>query len=1082
MLLRQLSKVLLISIIFFTSCGPEIPKEIEMAYQDLPDIVDFNYDVKPILSDKCFACHGPDAVNQKANLRLDTQEGAYKALHGKQNKYAIVPGKPTKSHVIHRILSDDAEFKMPPPDSHLSLNKNEIATLIKWVEQGATYKTHWAFIPPAQAALPAIKDTSWPGNEIDYFVLNKLSQKKLLPSERAKKETLIRRLSFDLTGLPPTIEDIESFIHDNTSNAYEKLVDRLLASPAYGERMAMEWLDVARYADSDGYLDDKHRDFTPWKDWVIASFNQNMPYDQFVTYQLAGDLLPDPTKESILATAFNRLHRKNSEAGIVFEEYRVEYVADRTQTLGKAFMGLTVECARCHDHKYDPLTQENFYQLFSFFNSTKELGTPVYGPDQVPGPSLYLSTEEQNKIIDLLEDNIDIQEKELKAVPQSYEKEFNSWISQKETIEKTLDIEQNQALISHYTFDSFAPKAKKAYHFNDKTGQSKPAVFNEPVLKEGAMGNGLFISDFTKGKFPDKMGWFGNNDPFTISFYLYPDTLYEDVVIFTHCEDLRLGLKGYSLFLENNSLKFIMAYSWPNNALQVKTPPLPQKQWSHVTITYDGSGKAGGIKIYLDGHVVQLKIDHDNLYKSILFKPDVHTYGFSGLSFGQRGHMKTFKKGGLDEFKLFNRALSQLESINLYNSSQAKKVIAQAKEPSNLEILKQHFFQIKHVTFRNKAKLLKQKRSELVAHLDSIPEIMVMGDLRQPRPTFILDRGVYDARGKEVSPNTPSAILPFDPSLPKNRLGLAKWLFDPNHPLTSRVFVNRIWQQFFGQGLVKTADDFGNQGKLPSHPNLLDWLAVYFVASDWDIKALQKLIVMSATYQQRSVINQNHLEKDPTNVYLARGPRFRLSAEMIRDNALAISGLLVKKIGGKSVYPYQPAGLWDEISNKPWRYKYLQKPGNGLYRRSLYSIWKRSSPPPSMMIFDAPDRSVCTVSRSNTSTPLQALVLLNDPQYIEVARVIAENIMIDDSNDSLRQLEKAFVLITGRQPDKKEMDLLEDFYQQEFERFSTREDDALRYLDIGEKPRNLSLNPIKTASLATVVNGIMNTSEGYTRK
>ncbi len=1081
MLFKSVIKVTILLMLLLTGCQANLPKEIEAAYNQLPDVIDFNYDVKPILSDNCYSCHGPDAANQKANLRLDNPESAFKTLHGNSNRYGILPEKPFKSEVVRRILSKHDDMVMPPVGSHLQLNNKQKATIIKWIAQGAKYEQHWAFMKPKLPQLPRVDSKDWPINEIDFFTLNKMRQNNLRPSVMAQKETLIRRLSFDLTGLPPTLTQIEAFMKDSSANAYEKVVDRLLDSEEYGERMAMDWMDVARFADSDGYLDDKHRDFTPWRDWVIEAFNKNMPYDQFITHQLAGDLIPNPTRDSKLATAFNRLHRKNSEAGIVFEEYRVEYVADRTQTMGKAFLGLTIECARCHDHKYDPITQENYYQLFSFFNSTNELGSPVYGPDQVPGPSLLLSTEKQNEIIAFLENDIATNVKELEKMQNSDTLGFSSWVNNSKAIYQSINKGLQKGLLVHYSFDNKNDDSPTT-QFKDVAGEAKPAKFTEADIKKGAIGNAIFINDFTKGKLPEKVGWFGNHDAFSLAFYIYPDTVYDNAMIFTHCEDLRLGLKGYSLFTDQDRLKFIMAYSWPQNAIEVHSTPLPQNKWSHISITYDGSGKANGIKIYIDGKDATALAEQDNLYKSIEFKPDIHTYGFGGLSFGQRGHMKTFKYGGIDEFKIYDRALSALECAHLFKPTVSKSIISNKEKQENHKVLQRHFFQNTQQSFQNINDKLRLKRKTLLAHIDSIPEIMIMGDLQNPRPTYILERGEYSAKGKQVKPGVPSAILPFDTSLPPNRLGLAKWLFDPSHPLTSRVFVNRIWQQYFGKGLVKTSDDFGNQGALPSHPQLLDWLAIRFMESGWDIKELHKTIVMSATYQQSSKVKSEQLELDPSNIYLSRGPRFRLSAEMIRDNALAISGLLVKEIGGKSVYPYQPEGLWDEISNKHWRYKYLQKPGKGLYKRSLYSIWKRSSPPPSMMIFDAPDRSVCSVSRENTSTPLQALVLLNDPQYIEAARIVAEDLILAEIDNVPLQLEKAFALVTGRNPDSHENNLLQAFYNAEFAAFSKEKEEAIAYLSIGEIPRNESINPIQTASLATVINGIMNTSEAYTRK
>jgi hypothetical protein len=528
---QGLSWTLILLLILTVGCGWEKPEDIQQAYNDLPEAIDFNYHVKPILSDKCFACHGPDAANQEADLRLDLEEFAFASLKSSSGHFAIVPGKPGKSELISRILSEDKELMMPPPESNLSLSIAEKATLTKWIEQGAKYKPHWSFIPPETPVVPKVKEKEWANNEIDHFVVARLQAVKRSPSERASKETLIRRVSFDLTGLPPSLEEIEEFVSDASPDAYEKLVNRLLASAAYGERMAADWMDVARYADSDGYLDDKHRDFSPYRDWVIQAFNKNMSYEQFITWQLAGDLIEDPTQESILATAFNRLHKKNSEAGIVFEEYRAEYVADRTSTVGKAVMGLSMECARCHDHKYDPISQKNFYQLSAFFNSTNELGTAVYGPGQAPGPALLLTSDEQDKLLSYIDSQIKTKENHLedlqKANNKKEEKQPLTGANTVGRLQKSL----SSKLVAAYDFDKMLPGSSETnFKSPGKTSQPGPVALREPVIKAGAKGNGVFINDFTTLSLPDKVGWFDQTDPFSVSLSVFPDTLYHEAV------------------------------------------------------------------------------------------------------------------------------------------------------------------------------------------------------------------------------------------------------------------------------------------------------------------------------------------------------------------------------------------------------------------------------------------------------------------------------------------------------------------------------------------------------------------------
>lgn len=1061
-------------------CGTEKPKEVVEAEKTLPDVIDFNFHVKPILSDKCFACHGPDKANQKANLRLDTEEGAYEMLGEEQDRAAIVPGDLGESHAFLRMISQDPDFTMPPPEFHLKLTPLEIATIAKWIEQGAAYKPHWSFIPLEEVEVPSIKDNRLVKQPIDNFVMKKLVSEDLSLSEEASKETLIRRASFDLTGLPPSIGEIDDFLADESEDAYERLIDRLLSSKAYGERMAADWMDVARFADSDGYLDDKHRDFSPWRDWVIDAFNKNLPYDKFATWQLAGDLVPESNQETILATAFNRLNKRNSEAGIVFEEYRVEYAADRTNTLGKAFMGLSVECARCHDHKYDAISQKNYYQLFGFFNSTFEIGTPVYGPDQTPGPALMLTTEEQKEKIDFLHKVIE--EQEVKLSKSAFDDQsFESWLSTGGPSATELARRIRKDLVAYYPFDKFTKHNKDTYASPNGLSSSKKSEAWQPIIKEGKKGKAFFVSDYNSIKLDEKEGWFERTDPFSFQLWIKPDTVYKEAAILWHSEELRLGLRGYSLTLRDNQLEFIASHSWPQNAIQLTTETtVPAKEWSQVTVTYDGSSKASGVKIYVNGEQQKLRTDYDNLYKSIVYVQNIHTYGFSGFMLGARNKFGPFKNGGLDELRIFKKELSPIEVLYTYDQEKALS-ISEPTSAENKALLRDYFLNNYNRSYKRLADSLKQVREEENDAMNSIKEIMVMGDLPEPRPTYVLGRGDYDAPEEQVEPGVPEAVLPFSDTLPKNRLGLTQWLFDKKNPLTARVFVNRIWQMHFGNGLVKTADDFGSQGSLPSHPDLLDWLANYFVESEWDIKALHKVIMTSSTYKQKSTITPDLLEKDPENKLLARGPRFRLPAEMIRDNALAISGLLVDKVGGESVYPYQPAGLWDALSTKWWKYKYLQEPGEGLYRRSLYSIWKRTSPPPSMLIFDIADRGVCSVKRRATSTPLQALVLLNDPQFVEASRVTAENI-IRNEEDKAGRLNTAFRLATGRMPDQVEKGILTELYDEQLDNFSKHKDKALDFLATGEKLWDKQLDPSEIAALGVVVSSVMNTDEGFTRK
>lgn len=761
--------VILASVYFFTH------REDSAQHVVLPDIVDYNFHVRPILSDKCFACHGPDNNTREAGLRLDTEQGAYQALVETKGRHAIVPGRPDSSEAYVRIISDDELLRMPPASSNLALTSHEVKVIERWIQQGAVYKPHWAYTAPEKTETPKIARKAWPKNEIDFFVMAKMDGVGLKPNPEAEKQHLLRRVSLDLTGLPPSEEQLVRFLADDSDDAYERMVDELLVSSAYGERMAMHWLDVARYADSYGYQDDDIRTQWPWRDWVIHAFNQNMPYDQFVTWQLAGDMLPNATKEQILASAFNRNHKITEEGGVIEEEYRVAYAVDKTNTYTKGILGITMECAQCHDHKYDPFSHKDYFQLYAFFNNS-----------------------------------------------------------------------------------------------------------------------------------------------------------------------LEKGLEG-------------LVDSGPS-----KTPRL------------------------------------------IITQADVD---------------------------------SILRFINKGDDTTAVAV-------------------------------------------------SVMGERDEVRPTYILDRGMYDSPTERVYPATPEAILPFDSTrYAPNRLGLAEWTFARENPLTARVFVNQLWAMIFGRGLVATVADFGNQGDLPSHPELLDWLAADFRDNGWDVRRLLKQLVLSATYRQSSVISNKHLQVDPDNMYLARSKRLRLHAESIRDLVLASSGLLNPEIGGPSIKPYQPDGIWEVTSSgRGALANYVQDHGNALYRRGMYVFIKLTVPPPNMLIFDASNRDVCEVTRQRTNTPLQALVMLNDPIILEASRVLAGRLIRDNPHDEAKQhIERAFRRILSREATSRELAVLADYHEAELRRYSEAPALAREFIAIGEAPQEEGLAAPEHAALAAVIHGLYNLEETITR-
>ncbi|MCR9098380.1 MAG: PSD1 and planctomycete cytochrome C domain-containing protein [bacterium] len=762
-------------IALFFSCEQASTADPTLAAATLPEVVDFNFHIKPILSDRCFKCHGPDEATREAGLGLHTEAHAFAALGKAQDHYALVPGNPEQSTLIQRIYTDDPQEIMPPPESNLTLTDHEKALLRRWVEQGAAWKKHWAFLPPEMPEVPGA-GAGWAQNEIDHFVYAKLQEQGLQPSPKAEKAKLIRRLSFDLRGLPPTLEEIEAFLNDGRPDAWARLVDTFLNSTAYAERMALDWMDIARYADTHGYQDDFERVMWPWRDWVIHAFQENMPYDQFVTWQLAGDLLPEPTLEQRIATGFNRNHKITAEGGVIDEEYRVEYVADRAQTLGTAFLGLTMECAKCHDHKYDPISQKDYFSLFGYFNTVPEKG--------------FVGELNQN---------------------------FR-----------------------------YAPKPS-------------------------------------------------------------------------------------------------------------------------VRITQE-----------------------------------------------------------------------EIEGI---------------------------------VTFIN--------------NRDSLPyiDLMVMEEQEEPRKTYILNRGKYDQYGDEVQPAVPEQLPPIPEGAPNNRLGLAQWLFAPENPLTARVTVNRLWQQLFGTGIVATPFDFGNQGALPTHPELLDFLAIKFREEGWDVKAMLRYMALSATYQQTAAASPELLEQDPENRWLARAPRLRLKAEMIRDQAFAVSGLLNKEVGGPSVKPYQPEGLWEETTGGGGgsTARYMVSEGPDRYRKSLYTFWKRTVPPPGMLIMDAPSRDLCSVKRQETNTPLQALLLLNDPQVLEASKALALQAWEQGGADAAERIAYMFRAVTSASPEEAELQLLLDYFEDERAAYTEKQKEAKSYLSVGSYTLPDTLPLADMAAYTLVANTIFNLDEAITR-
>ena len=1059
--------------LFFSlaACSPELPEDVQAAYEELPEALDFNIHVKPILSDKCFACHGPDLAAQKAGLSLHTAEFAFASLKDSPGKVAIKPGSLRNSEVFHRIISDDPEYQMPSKESNLTLSPREKAILIKWIEDGAEYKKHWAFITPEKPEPPKVKDKTWPKNPIDQFVLSKLESEGISPSPEADKETLLRRLSLDLIGLPPSEAEMDAFLADQSPNAYEKQVDRLLNSVHYGEKMALHWMDVARYADTHGYTVDRYRDASPYRDWVIRAFNKNLPYDKFIRDQLAGDLLPNPTKDQLIATAFNRIHPQNMEGGIVEEEFRVEYVVDRTSTMGQAFMALTLGCARCHDHKYDPISQKNFFELSSFFNQVDEAGQ-ISWDDATPAPTMLLTDEKKDQLLSFLLGEKEKQEAQLAQTAKAEEAAFQAWFTGK-GYQKDANLEFPESRVAFFHFDQSS--IQNALKPAQKGSMESSEVKNQsPSYVEGRKGKGIRLNGDAWLNLGE-VGIFSRSEPFSVSTWIsVPKNLTDGVIFHKGSGAVLYNWRGYHLSLKNNRLELLMAHTAPYNAITKLTEQdIPRDQWINLTLTYDGSSKAKGLKIFLNGKELSTVTTHDNLYKDILFKG-----GQPGLQVGAVWRGKGLKEAVVDEVSVYNQELSPLEILQIFNPNEYKVLLSRDPEQLTSEqkaSLKKLYLNAHSKTYQEAMNAVIAKRKAYSDSVEVIPELMIMKDRAQPRPTYILTRGEYSQHGEEVFPNTPESVLPMPDNLPKNRLGLAEWLIDKKHPLTARVTVNRFWQSYFGKGLVATSEDFGNQGQLPSHPELLDWLAVEFQDLGWDVKAMQRLIVTSATYRQASKKRPELEDKDSDNILLARGPSVRLPAELIRDQALAASGLLNREVGGKSVFPYQPEGLW-KVNGA----HYPQDTGKNLYRRSLYTVWKRSVHHPTMAIFDAPDHSVSVSKRQETNTPLQALALLNDPTFVEASKVLGEQ--MSRSSDPSQGVVTAFRKLTGRKPLEKELQLLLDLREKEHQKFKTDPAKLKGWLTIGEYRISPTLDPSLVAANAVTASAILNSDAFLTKR
>ena len=1001
--------------------------------------VQFNRDIRPIFSENCFACHGPDAAKRMTALRLDIEAGVKAPLSG--NRIALVPGDPADSELYARVSTHDTARRMPPAAAgHDRLSDREIELIRLWIEQGADWQGHWAFQRPRRPEVPADRYPGWPTNPVDSFVLRKLRAERLEPSPPASREALLRRVSLDLTGVPPTLAEVDSFLADTSPDAYERVVDGLLSSPGYAERMAIRWLDAARYADTNGYQTDAARDMWRWRDWVIDAFAANKPFDEFTIEQIAGDMLPNASLSQIVATGFNRNHRGNGEGGIVDAEYAVEYVVDRVDTTATVWLGLSLGCARCHDHKYDPVTQTEYYELFAYFNNVPEKGKAFkYGNSP---PFLKAPTRDQEQRL------------------ADFDAELASLV------------ERRDALLDR--------EARKQVPWEDRLA-GRPSDWVDPMdlilaFPPGATEPDPSERDFDEGSFAEfgEEGDFSFYDRFTATAWIRPEDPNGAIISKTgHIagEDNTQSNPGWGFYLVDGRLQVNLVNRWLDDCLRIETrAAIPVGEWTHVGFTYDGTRLATGLRIYVNGRSVALNVIRDEMNQEIKSKEPLRVGRGLGLDY----------RGQIRRLLLYDRALTAPEIAVMavgHRLDEIVRIPPADRSSSEARKLRQAYLNAlgpHAVTFLTAR--IRNLQRERQWYLDNVPTVMVMREMEPRRKTFRLDRGAYDAPAEEVFPGLPEALSDGNP---ESRLGFARWLVSADNPLTARVTANRVWQMLWGAGVVRTVEEFGSQGEWPTHPDLLDWLAVEFMDSGWDLKALVKTIVMSSAYRQSSRSRPALLERDPQNRLLARGPRLRLPAESVRDLSLAVSGLLVNAVGGRSVMPYQPQGLWSELSGGK---DYPVGSGADLYRRSLYTFWKRAVPPPSMILFDSAGREACTVRSVRTNTPLQALNRMNDAAYLEASRALARRTLQEAGAGREERLRHLFRLVTARHPSGQELAVLSSGFGHHLDRFDDDPQAAVALLGPSRGQTGTGVSDPEMAAFVIMASLVLNLDETITRE
>jgi mono/diheme cytochrome c family protein len=1027
--------------------------------------VEYNRDIRPILSENCFSCHGADSASRKAGLRLDKFEEAIAAR--KDSQPAIVPGKPDGSELVRRIFTTDEDDIMPPAKTHKTLSPAQKDLLKQWIASGAKYQAHWSLIAPVKPELPKVKNRRWVSNPIDNFVLAGLEQQGLKPAPEADRRTLARRVTLDLTGLPPKPEDVETFLKDTSPKAYENLVDRLLNSPHYGEHRARYWLDAARYADTHGIHFDNYREMWSYRDWVIGAFNQNQRFDQFTIDQLAGDLIPNHSLNQQVGSGFNRCNITSNEGGAIDEEYNVLYARDRTEATGQTWMGLTVGCAVCHDHKFDPLSQKEFYSLSAFFNNTTQKA--MDGNIKDTPPIITVPLEQDRMKWETLSPRIDAAKKKVDERQTAARNDFDTWFTN----------------ATPKMFSSRLPKDKPAFYAllsDNKTQSVNVSIKGEARTitlatnarwQGGIIAGKAYTSDAKTVPVIDNAGDFEKDQSFSYSAWVYL-AKGRDGSIVARMDDQH-DYRGWDFWLEGGKPGTHIVSKWPEDALKVvANKEITQKKWTHVCVTYDGSAKASGVKIYIDGEQqASVGVQADKLKSSIRTKVP--------FKIGQRHTTSPLDSAGIQDVRLYERALKPNEVKSLAVDNRMAFLLTRIKKNAKdkekdelytgyLKNFDSPYQELSKVLYNVEREGADIKARATIAH--------VMQEKPEAPAAFILFRGEYDKRRDKVEPATPAALPAMPKDYPRNRLGFAKWLLLPENPLTARVTVNRFWQEVFGTGLVRTTGDFGITGELPSNPELLDWMAIDFRESGWDMKRFFKQVVMSSTYRQSAAVTPDKLAKDPANILLSRGARFRMDGEMVRDYALAASGIMVEKIGGPSVKPYQPEGVWEAVAMIGSNTRdYKQDSGEALYRRSLYTFWKRAAPPASMELFNAPSRETCTVRRERTDTPLQALVTMNDPQFVEAARHLAQQTLKECGNKDDARIDYMAQRLLARPLKSQERKIVSSSLKDLMAHYQAAPKEAQALISVGESKADASLDKPTLAAYTMVANQLLNLDE-----